>query len=138
MSRRHLPIQQIILATLALWLGLWPAADAVTGTSQVVVAVPMPPAPVASCAATECVLVEAATLSCCQMTTSPEAPESPCCGKQMEQCARCFCLGGVVLFAVNQWTLEPDLAVRGTIAAATETGTSRTLQPPVPPPLAIS
>ena len=138
MSRRHRPLSQLTLAFLALWLGLWPAADAVTGVSRTIVVEPVAATTISNGAAKACLLVEATVLSCCQLATSPEAPEPSCCGQTREQCARCFSLGGVVLMAVNQWNLEPDLDPRETLAAATEVGESRTLQPPVPPPWAIS
>ncbi|MBM4116634.1 hypothetical protein FJ251_02685 [bacterium] len=148
---------RIALGALALWLGLWPACDAVTGlAARSQIALPQvaaepsgccseePPAePTCAAAARHCAAAEAAPpgAGCAHAkTTGPDA-EGACTGTKAARCGQCFCLGGLVLFATVCLTIDPDLAPVGTLPAASEASASRhprpLLRPPiVPPPIA--
>jgi len=126
---------RIILGALVLWIGLWPAADAVTGASRVTVVL-ADAVPVSGCCGS------------CRPEPAPEEPSggcpnsteaaSPCSGAKTSRCGQCFNLGGMVLFAVCCDGLDPELQCLGTTTAHHVEGASRHLQPPVPPPWALS
>jgi hypothetical protein len=136
---RHLPpVRRIACAVLTLWLGLWPAADAVTGASWTVIVEPATEQAGARCPLPASIIDGSAAPECCPLSNRTDSPDSGCCEAKQSRCCRCFSLGGMVLFAVAQWTLDADQVVRGTVSAAGMDAPSRHLQPPVPPPWAAS
>jgi hypothetical protein len=138
MSRHRFPVRRIACAALTLWLGLWPAADAVTGASLTIVVEAATEDAGARCPLPPSLMDRIEAPACCPLDRTSVAADSGCCQTERARCCRCFSLGGMVLFAVAQWTLDTDQAVRGTVSAAGMVGPSRHLQPPVPPPWAVS
>ena len=132
---------QVALSALALWMGLWPAGDAITGASRtVVVMVSEVPA---TAAASACSLEHPADpadhdAGCCRSSCDRGDAARRCpTGKTSRSC-HCLSLGGMVLFAAAQPTLETDHALVGTLCSCCLVGPSRHLQPPVPPPWSIA
>ncbi|MEZ4388537.1 MAG: hypothetical protein R3D98_13390 [Candidatus Krumholzibacteriia bacterium] len=132
---------RIVLGAFALWLGLWPAGDAATDASRtVVVIVREVPAPAAASA---CSLEHPADPTgddapCCHRACSGRAADGHCPVGKTSRCSQCFSLGGMVLFAASRPSLEPDLALLGTLCPCGQVERSRPLQPPVPPPWRVA
>lgn len=114
------------LGILALWLGLWPMGDAVTGSSQVMVMPEPAAAPAACCPG------ETSEPSCC----STEDPSD--CNDRLMRCCDCLLLGGLVFHTAAQAPVEPDPAPVSILETAAVFGPTRDLQPPTPPPVAPS
>jgi len=57
---------------------------------------------------------------------------------QTARCCQCFWLGGITLLGAAQVSLDPDVAQVGTLCPCSEVGRTHHLQPPVPPPWALS
>ena len=118
-----------ILAALAAWIGLWPAADAVTGASRTIyVVADFVPDP-----ATECTTATAP--NCCGSPCSAET-DAPACGRPAAtRCGQCFCISGLVFFTPGE--LPPDLQPepQGCVTCSNCQVSTRSLQPPVPPPI---
>lgn len=138
MSRHRFPVRRIACAALTLWLGLWPAADAVTGVTQVVVVEPATADAGERCRLPDSIIEQAAATGCCALAEAFDAAASDCCESKQSRCCRCYTLGGMVLFAVAQWSLDPHQVDRGAVSAAAIFKPSRHLQPPVPPPWSLS
>ena len=114
-----------ILAVFTAWIGLWPAADAVTGASRTMFVV----ADVAPDLAGEC------ASTCCNSPCSAET-DAPACGRPAAtRCGQCFCISGLVFFTPDE--LPPDLQpeLQGRVSCSNCQVSTRSLQPPVPPPI---
>lgn len=125
-------IFKAFLLGLVLWLGLWPAVDAATGVSRTVYVVSAP-------AGTEfvCDMVGSSSApedvpSCCGSTCDPEPVEPGCNGAG---CGRCFCHSGLVLDIPDDFTTAPELELAGRVSSGDLKATTRSLCPPVPPPI---
>ena len=118
-----------ILAALAAWIGLWPAADAVTGASRTIYVV----ADLVPDLATEC--TPATAPNCCDSPCSAESDVPACSGSTSTQCGRCFCVSGLVYYVSAP--LPPDLQPesQGCVTCSNCQASTRSLQPPVPPPI---
>lgn len=154
MLRYRLAIR-IVLGALALWLGLWPACDAVTSLSARSQLVPLPVVVTPAACCGEPVADSGACASrasrCPATTTAPatrtagcahaEAPcadgDGACSGTKAARCAQCICLGGLLLFATPCLSIDPELALVGTLGASRIARSSRQpqplLRPPIPP-----
>jgi hypothetical protein len=129
---------RIIIAALALWLGLWPSADAATGASRVIV-MAEDAAPARACCG-----------GCPDVGRSADTPPEPCGHGSSEsapascpiaasgRCSVCASTGGLVLFAVAIDVLDPPLCCLGLASLADEALVSTHRQPPVPPPWLLS
>ena len=118
-----------ILAALAAWIGLWPAADAVTGVSRTMYVV----VDVTTDLADEYTPTTAST--CCNSPCSAKA-DAPACGRPAStRCGQCFCVSGLVLFTPSE--IPPDLQPepRGCVLCSNCQTSTRSIQPPVPPPI---
>ncbi len=106
-------------------------------------AAPSPPAPagaVAAASAGGCCSgapedeVPAATPGCCPEPCNGPAAVPTCPAGKAARCSACCGAGGMVLFATAIPSLEADQAMVGTLCPCCQVGSSRHLQPPVPPP----
>lgn len=110
---------RLALGLLALWLGLWPAGDAVSGSSFTMV---MP---------------ETAPPPCC----SGPAQDPPDCAAgarngcdAMAKHCRCLLLGGLAFHAAERLAIGPDPASSGLPAPAAVFAPTREPEPPEHPP----
>ncbi len=148
----------VALAALALWLALWPAADAITGASNTVLDLSSPgAAPTAHCADAPDELSDCASApSCSRMLAANQGakacgdtrsrcatdpiPDSEgdlaCAGTNAARCGQCQCIGGLVLFAASPPQFSPDLELVGTLSAARFDEASRCPRPLLRPPMA--
>ncbi len=144
--------RQLALGALALWLGLWPASDAVTGASRTVivltpaVAEQAPccgkgPAPATTCAAAaaSCRAASAAAptaQACSDSEAACAKAKAACSGTKTARCGQCICTSGLVLFATASPRIDPQLDLVGTLCASSMIRLSRHLRPPLRPPMA--
>lgn len=140
---------RIALTALALWLGIWPACDAVTSLSarSQLVTAPVVAAPAACCGERAAEAAPCAQrASHCHAAKAPKAgPDCPhangtcsegdCAGTKAARCAQCFSLGGLLLFATTCLSVDPELALVGTLAASRVARASRHPQPLLRPPI---
>ena len=71
---------------------------------------------------------------CCPEPCNGPPAVPTCPAGKMARCSACCGAGGMVLFATAVPSLEADHAVVGTLCPCCQVGSSRHLQPPVPPP----
>lgn len=144
---------RIVLGALALWLGLWPACDAVTSLSALSQLVPVAAAPAVApaaccgepaadaghCAAqaSRCHAAKptARTAGCAQAEGPCTDGDGACAGTKAARCAQCFSLGGLLLFATTCLSVDPELALVGTLGASRVARASRRPQPLLRPPI---
>lgn len=126
---------RIVLGVLAIWLGVWPATDALTGASAVVMPV-AEAAPVSGCCG-GCAKVPTAEEAggCCP---TDDSSASRCAGAKSGRCTQCAKLSGMVLFTVCCDGVDPQLQCVGVAEAHGTKLISNHLQPPVPPPWSLS
>lgn len=143
------PSARLALAALALWLGLWPACDAVTSLSARSQLVPTPAvaAPAACCGERDAGATPCASRApqCHAAKTPKAAPDCPhakgtcsegdCAGTKAARCAQCFSVGGLLLFATPCLSVDPELALIGTLGATRIARASRQPQPLLRPPI---
>jgi hypothetical protein len=158
-------IRQFTLGAFALWLALWPAGDAITGASQVLIvaaaaaegsascceSAPAVAEPEARCGAaaaavphcaaavSACAAVqgrEPQVASCSDAQATGAGTPSPCAGNQVARCGQCQSIGGMVLFATAPPRHLPDLELVGILSAIRIVRPSRSLQPLIRPPIA--
>lgn len=149
-------IRRFTLGALALWLGLWPAGDAITGASNIMLDLSPQEAPLACQAGAPAEAPACAPGTGCHQTCRGEpapaacAPartlcgadcrsraQSDCTNTQTARCGQCQCIGGLVLFADSPPQFEPDLKVVGMLSAAGSDATSRCPRPPLRPPVPV-
>lgn len=121
-----------LLLGLVLWLGFWPAVDAATGVSRTIYVISAP-------GGTEFVCDKIGSNSppedvpaCCGSTCDPEPAAPGCSGAG---CGRCFCNGSLVLFVPDDSAVVPELEPAGRVLSGDLKATTRSLKPPVPPPI---
>ena len=121
----------ILLATLAAWIGLWPAADAVTCASRTVF-----------------VFAENASVPpCSRHLASDQAPtcggsscnsddDAPACsGAATSGCGQLFCVGGLIFFTPAEPPPDFQPEPQNSVPCGSCRASTRCLQPPVPPPI---
>ena len=149
MTHRHW-IGRIALGALALWLGLWPAGDAISSASVTMLDISQPATPPTSCnagapaAAPSCAAASGCQRFCgdapvpkgCDKARTPcgTSGKSDCAGTSAARCGQCQCIGGLVFFAASPPRFDPDLTVVGTARIATIYASSRSPRPLLRPP----
>jgi hypothetical protein len=129
MHLRRKPLVLTALGAVALWLGLWPALETVPHR-----AVTAAPAPVTCC---EMEVAVDDGSSCCGVDCSK--PENlPCPGTPSSSSCPCFGQGHFVCIGCSTISVAAGSLSTGTIHLADEVGSSRSIRPPVPPPLDTS
>jgi hypothetical protein len=150
--------QKLAFGALALWLAVWPVGDAITGASRTLILLPpaaaepaacseMDPSPAPGCAgearcgqsrgAERVVKACGDSHSACGAGAATGAESKPACpSSKAARCSQCQSIGGVVLFATAPPRHLPNLELVGTLSAIRIVRPSRSLQPPVRPPIA--
>lgn len=152
-------VRQITLGAFALWLGLWPAGDAITGTSQtLIVLAPAAEEPAPSCGHDPAAAVPCASATtACGASSGEEASQGgsdaeancararltcadakpACVDTKAARCGQCSCISGLVLFATAPLRIDPDLEPMDTLNPSNRFGLSHSIQPPVRPPAVV-